>query len=424
LSGLFRQRWHLATIITVAVALRVGCIWHFSANLLDDRDAYLGLAEQLRLGHGFSVPDSAGYAPTAYRPPLYSLLLSALPHQRLQLGIAALHVLLGGLTVWLTYQAAVRLKLDDRAALIAAGIVACDPLLLMYATFPMTETVCAFLAVGLLAATIRCQDGGLRPLAWGVAAGVALAACILSRPTFLVFAGLLTILATWQTIRRRSPESLWIALIVAAVLVTPWPLRNWHALGAPIVTTTHGGYTLLLGNNPAFYHQVVAQPLGTVWDGSHGPGQEVWVQQINQQMDDAGLVSEIERDRWMSQRAWQNIREAPEDFVRACGLRLLRFWNIVPSGSAGTGIPIAIKVCVAIFYVIVFGLALAGLVSGLRHDPTRWLPAILLIASFTTVHLFYWSNARMRAPVMPAVALLAALPLSRRNSNSQSAEAE
>jgi hypothetical protein len=32
----------------------------------------------------------------------------------------------------------------------------------------------------------------------------------------------------------------------------------------------------------------------------------------------------------------------------------------------------------------------------------------LLIASFCAVHLFYWTDARMRAPVMPAVVLFAA----------------
>ena len=33
---------------------------------------------------------------------------------------------------------------------------------------------------------------------------------------------------------------------------------------------------------------------------------------------------------------------------------------------------------------------------------------LLLILNFTLVHLFYWSNMRMRAPLVPLIALVAA----------------
>jgi hypothetical protein len=38
-----------------------------------------------------------------------------------------------------------------------------------------------------------------------------------------------------------------------------------------------------------------------------------------------------------------------------------------------------------------------------------WLWATLLIASFATVHLVYWTDMRMRAPLTPALSLLAAI---------------
>ncbi|MFX9077435.1 hypothetical protein ABTN32_20465, partial [Acinetobacter baumannii] len=47
--------------------------------------------------------------------------------------------------------------------------------------------------------------------------------------------------------------------------VSPWLVRNWLVFGVPILTTTHGGYTLLLGNNSVFTQDVVQQPWGTVW---------------------------------------------------------------------------------------------------------------------------------------------------------------
>jgi hypothetical protein len=49
-----------------------------------------------------------------------------------------------------------------------------------------------------------------------------------------------------------------------------------------------------------------------------------------------------------------------------------------------------------------------------RVDHRRWLIPTLLIAGFCGVHLLYWSDARMRAPVMPEIALVAACALDRR----------
>ena len=41
-----------------------------------------------------------------------------------------------------------------------------------------------------------------------------------------------------------------------------------------------------------------------------------------------------------------------------------------------------------------------------------WRPVLVLIVSFTAVHSIYWADMRMRAPLVPAIALLAAAGLS------------
>jgi hypothetical protein len=199
-----------------------------------------------------------------------------------------------------------------------------------------------------------------------------------------------------------------LVLLAAAVTVAPWAVRNWLQFGRPILTTTHGGYTLLLGNNPAFYAEVVDQPLGTVWDGSHGPGQEAWIDSVHREMEQADVDSEIDADRWMSRRAWRHITDDPRHFAQACLLRFVSFWNIVPSGPAAADVSPFVRYGTGAYYAVVFGLALVGTVKVLCTAAARWMPLVLLIASFSAVHLVYWSNVRMRAPVMPAVALLAA----------------
>jgi predicted outer membrane lipoprotein len=45
--------------------------------------------------------------------------------------------------------------------------------------------------------------------------------------------------------------------------------------------------------------------------------------------------------------------------------------------------------------------------------PRAWLWGLLLAASFTAVHAVYWSNMRMRAPLMPVAALATAAAIMR-----------
>ncbi len=406
----------LAGVLVAGIVLRIAACVVLSGNLSDDRDIYLALADGLAEGRGYSVPGST--EPTAFRPPLYPLVL-ALPGLRSPAGVAGLNIVLGIAAVLLTHSLARALGLPASRAVIAAALVAVDPLLINYATQPMTEVLCACLLTGLLFAISFPPDssiGWTRPAVIGVLFGLA----ALCRPTVWACGALI---AGWWCLRLVMAGSLQaksvrvaragIVVATVCVIVSPWVLRNALAMGRPIVTTTHGGYTLLLGNNPSFYREVVEQPLGTVWDGSHGPGQEAWAAAINAELDGLGLRSEVARDQWMSEAAWSWIINEPVSFLRACLLRFIRFWNVVPTGPAGD-VPGPVTAAVAAYYVLVLGAALVGLGTALRTDAVRWTPLLLLIASFCIVHLFYWSNARMRAPVMPAVAVLAAGALLRR----------
>ncbi|MCH7988310.1 MAG: hypothetical protein IID46_04070 [Planctomycetes bacterium] len=183
------------------------------------------------------------------------------------------------------------------------------------------------------------------------------------------------------------------------------------------MTTTHGGYTLLLGNNPVFYEEVVNRPWGTTWDAaSPNRSQSSWIAGVQADMDrelgaDAG---EPQRDRWMSRRAWRNISDNPGSFLRACRLRFFRFWNIVPQGSAGRAVSSPVLWMIGLFYSITGLGMLVGLIRLDRTERQHWLPVIVLILSFTAVHLVYWSNMRMRTPLIPIVALLATRAVCRR----------
>ena len=54
-----------------------------------------------------------------------------------------------------------------------------------------------------------------------------------------------------------------------------------------------------------------------------------------------------------------------------------------------------------------------GIIRLKRGDWSPWWPLALLMGSFCAVHLVYWTDARMRAPVMPVVVLFAVKGWSR-----------
>ena len=55
--------------------------------------------------------------------------------------------------------------------------------------------------------------------------------------------------------------------IAVALVLSPWMIRNFAVFGEPVWTTTHGGYTLALANNPVYYRDVLNGPPGRVWTG-------------------------------------------------------------------------------------------------------------------------------------------------------------
>jgi 4-amino-4-deoxy-L-arabinose transferase-like glycosyltransferase len=421
----------IAGLLLGAFLLRTATVVVQFDKLAVDRDGYLGIAHRLADGHGYSLPPTevGEYSPTAYRPPLYPLVLAGFFCLSAdEVGIAALQILLGTLTVLLTYLAGLRLGLG-RAAYLAAGFVACDPLLLQYTALPMTETLCTFLVMLLLTMLVyslhpahdheSSRDGELSTvgnqsrLSLSLIGGL-FGLCLLCRPTIAVFGlfGLLWWLAIGVRNRSIPPLNLWPVALAAVVVVSPWMIRNQLVIGRPTPATTHGGYTLLLGNNPVFYHEVVAQPWGTVWDtASENRTQAAWLRGVEAELLSDRVSNEPSRDRWMYRRAFQNIGNEPGLFLRACGVRFVRFWNVIPLGPARDAIPQLVVWCIGLFYTIEILAFLTGIIALLRRQQAGWFPLFLMIAAFCLVHLFFWSNMRMRAPVIPAITLIAAAGL-------------
>lgn len=397
-------------VLCLALGLRAALQMAQPAELLHDRDLYLGIAQGIVAGRGYCTPRTE--RPTAFRPPLYPLCLAAagsiFPWTAavgIVNGLGTVALILG---VWRTAQ---NLGLGS-VAWLAAGLAAVDPLLVQCAGQPMTET----LFTGLVALWLASATSMEVRLRGDLRTGLLFGLVVLCRPTLWPLAGLALLVLL---LRRFSGRSLgmrwpWGIGLAALLVVAPWAIRNQLVFGTPILATTHGGYTLLLANNPVFTRDVVRQPRHIAWPGE---SLAAWQRQLAVDLEQTlgPEAGEVAQDRQQSRWAWGNIGSHPQEFLAATAYRLRSLWRLAPQGDEAQGRRVWLLRGVAGFYAIVFGLALLGAVQVLRFPGrSRWLPCLLLVITVQTVHLFYWTDARMRAPLVPVISLLAAVPFTPR----------
>lgn len=416
-SGRPPFRW-LIVILLLAVVIRLVMMWLRPADLQSDPDNYVTLGETILESGGFNKPGSD--IPTAYRPPLYPFLLSTLFSTGMAVpnAVGVINLFATVIVIIVAWQLGRILELPRWAVILAAATAAFDPLLLRYSLLPMTEVLSAALLsvallplFGILAGreVISRRDEIRSAVFCGVCFGVA----GMCRPVVLANCGLMCFTLFcffWRDNRSTLFGGSWPRLRIvpliaagAAIVLMPWVIRNAICFGTFVPATTHGGYTLLLGNNDVFYSEVVQSSDNNVWDGQ---SLQAWQLQLQEQIDAAGISSADEPrvDRWMYAQALSAIREQPFTFLRACCLRWRRFWAPVPTAATG-GFPRAFQVLTFCWYVIV-GLGLMGSLfcgNWRRRDiQILWLA----ILSFLLIHTFYWTNTRMRGPLTGVFSVL------------------
>ncbi len=420
-------------VLLMGLLLRVGIVALRFDQLSVDTDAYLAIAERCLASDGFC---SVAGQPTAYRPPLFPLLVAISTGIGGTVGLAVLQVVLGLCTIAGTKWLAERVGLTERTELLAAGLVAVDPMLLLYSSQAMTEVLMTALTVAFFAALWTNWGSRSRETSDSVAvppksddfgygrgqqlgagkssalAGAAFGLLALCRPSIWPFAAMVLAVGLIQSIKQR--RCVWrerVPFVLAALLVLlPWCARNAVVFGRPIITTTHGGYTALLGNNDSYYDAVASQPFGAVWSSE---AFERWQQGVEAELDRRGIAKtdEIARDAAMMAMAREWIVQHPDRFALAAWSRLRNLWSPVPQ-QAGE-LPRAAVIAVGLGYVALAVMALIGGMSAAVDRRFRVL-VLLLVLSLTGLHTVFWANARMRCPTHPLLAVLAAAAVDRR----------
>ena len=382
----------VTAIAAIAVALRlVWCLTLPNSFLWGDESEYSATASHF-LDRGFYSVD--GIHPTAYRAPGQVLFMAVLYafNGGSPLPVRICQSLLWGVAVWLAFRVALEMGAARRAALWTAAAVAFYPAYIYAAgvMFPMTLFTLALLAgtLGLM----RAYNGAGVSVA--ALAGAALGVGTLTIPYLLP-----TILLTPFWLGRTRWREALAAVAVALVVIAPWPLRNWVAMGAPVMGTQQW-LNVWYGNNAS----------ATATSGSN-----LFVQP--QALGDRYILTrpgdEVAAERLVRDDALRYIREHPARTAWLWCLKAVNFFRLWPqplTHNAHTGWPA--KLLGAISFGPVLLLAVIGWWRGVL-DRRRAAIVAIYLATFTAVAAVTISKDRFRMPLDVYLMIFAAVVVER-----------
>lgn len=291
--------------------------------------------------------------------------------------------LLGTGVVWMMYLLARRL-FGERIALITAAIGAVYTYLIFYGATLVTETPFMF---ALLVAIYMAYEVADDPVPWKwCALGVGLALTILFRMAVVFYVPVLT---AWVLMRRRKWDYWALApIVIIALFVLPFTLRNYRLWGEFALLETQFGHVFWNGNHPGH-------------EGNFHPFRTFPIPD-----DVLALHNDVKITKKLLAMGIQNIQEHPKYFVTLTLTRLREFFMFWPTSESGT-FANALRV---LSFGIMWPFAVAGLYIS-RHQWRELTPIYLFALIHTGVYSVTWTMVRYRIPLDAVLIPFAAVAL-------------
>ncbi len=335
------------------------------------------IAWNLVSGRGYSSPwPNTTTAPTAQQPPAYPLLLATIFLFAGTYSYSSLYIAILLNAVFSAITAVLILRLGERAfgrgvGMVAALIWSCW-IYEVVVSLRLWESALSgmLLALGMWWLP-ELQDAGiLRWLRFGLLAGLA----ALTNATLLPVFGCFWL---WWWLRRKpvfNRRAYLASIGVCLLVLLPWMVRNYLALGRVVPLRDNFGLELWVGNHEGVTH---------LYDfhGDFPLGNPAEYNQL-------GEIAFMEKQRTA---AVDFIRQHPERFLRLSGQRLVDFWT---SPNPRKWLPIAL-------------LAWLGVgMAWLRRNP-EVTPFFIVLAVFPLVYYVTHTWSTYRHPIEPEVILMA-----------------
>ena len=405
------KRWLVAILVFTAIT-RLGVALYLGDQVEPlpgtyDQISYHTLAVSLLNGRGYSFPSAWWPAtppstPTSFWSFLYPLYLAGTyalfgVHPLAARVVQAL--IAGPLTAWLLYRLGRRL-FNPTVALAAAGLSAVYAYFIYYAAALMTES---FFILCVLAALDSALELAEKP-SWKTALslGIALGLGILLRQTLLLFLPFLLLWLLWQARGRIRWFHLALPLLVIALLIAPWTVRNYLVFHRFVLLNTNAGFAFFWANHP------IHGTYSTLLKGN--AYQELIPPELRS-------LNEAELDAALLRLGLGFVWADPGRYVLLCLNRIPEHFKFWPSPESG--------LISNISRVGSFGLLLPLMLYSLYLPFRRTTPTLqrstlnaqrstllyLFVLVYCGIHLLTWAGIRYRLPVDAVLILFAGLAL-------------
>ena len=380
------MRRALAGLLILNVALRATWVVLLHPAPQSDFSFYFNAAARLAAGGGYTMNGH----PTAYWPIGWPLVLSAFfrvfgAHLWVAL---ALQVLLCSAIAGVVFLIAHRITGSVLAGAVAGLAWTLLPDQLAWTSILGTEPLFTLLALSGVYALV--WHNGRKSI---VIAGIFLGAACWVRPTLLLFPVVVAI--AYGVERRRVLVPVADAALLAVVMllvIAPLTVRNYIALGSPVLVSTNGGVNL--------------------WQGVHVDDRYWWSNDTTVNPL-AAVNDEVARDRLGQQLFIAHLVAHPGSVALHAGYKIAALygapssvWWWLNDGKNPTGWVDLVNAVARVLYGLVIFASLIGVVSGWRR--WRW-PTLLLVGFltyYTAVFAFFPAWDRFRYPMMPVFAVL------------------
>jgi len=391
----------LSVLVLGALLLRLHAVWQripetpdeLALHLVGDERGYEELAYAWLQGVFFQSP---------VRVPVYPMFIAGVYSALGERSLAKLlyvQAFLGVVIIPLTYILARRFTAVI-PALVAAGIVAFDDLLIDHARYIYAEVLYTpLLLISLLALLWALQA----PRPWRFAvAGANVGLVTLCRPTSALFPLILPLLLPWSwRLQQTAGVCMAYGLAMMAV-IAPWTYHNWRTFHRFLPLSISAG--ALWQGSPEFYHLRERQR----------NMEDIWAHELNPQRNGGHDPHTIEGDRYFTQRGLQSILAEPMVYaiysLKKAGYFWVGWgywemydWHMRRSWFSYPPLKV-LRILVARQLPLV---ALAALVFlAVRGRIRPLVPFIVIGAYFTFVHSITWAEMRYSEPLHPLLAII------------------
>ncbi|MBN1688961.1 MAG: glycosyltransferase family 39 protein [Candidatus Omnitrophica bacterium] len=377
--------------IALLHALMFIYVFHYRQPLSADGSWYDTFAWNFANGKGLVGPKG----PLILKPPLYPLFLGVLyfffGHQPMIVLIFQSFIF-SGCCVLLFY--ITRHFFDEKVSLGASlGLALYFPLA-YYASGILTEILSIFLTA--LMVLFWIQYGKTRRKFFLTATGFSLGLLVLCKPIMLLFPAVILMHLFWQGIRGK--EWFWgtVLLVMSMVIVlAPWTVRNYLIFREWIpLSKGNMGHNLILATVDQKYD---LWHWGFWLDDPEDPRRRE-LDEIHRKLETAYQQDpSLDLEALYIRETLSRITESPLEYLKGCGVRVLRLWISYPSRSGP-----AVRETVVIFDSALLVFFIVGLFLTRKQGKDLsvfWFSFIYM----TVLHIPFHVEPRYLAPFKPYI---------------------